>query len=417
MDAIKARKDVELLVVAGGAHLLPPARTIREVEAAYDVAAKVPMQRPGRTGRDADAAALGRGVSGFAKAFAELKPEWVVVLGDRIEALAAAAAASVAGIAVCHIHGGDRAEGIADEAMRHAITKLAHLHCAATKQSAERIVRMGERPEFVHVTGSPAIDGLDRIKPMGDAEAAELGDPRVVVLLHPAGLGGATRASLPSSLTPAFVNAQAGRRVMPPAPMTSAIFPDDGRAEERFASFTAFVPPCLPDEPPLGPCRNVGDTPCGGVGPRTLVLHPNHDPGHEQILGVFRKWSRIHGWPLLPHLPRTTFIALLKRMVERKRGLLVGNSSAGLIECAALGVPALNLGPRQAGRERDRNVVDADPLDTKGVVSKVRRADRLAGRLAPSKRFGDGRAGRRVAELLAGTDPGDPALLRKRNAY
>ncbi|MBY0260816.1 MAG: UDP-N-acetylglucosamine 2-epimerase, partial [Phycisphaerales bacterium] len=120
MDAIKARKDLQLLVVAGGAHLLAPARTIREVESAYTVAATVPMQRPGQTGRAADAAALGRGVSGFAKAFADLKPDWVVVLGDRIEALAAGSAASVAGIAVCHIHGGDRAEGIADEAMRHA---------------------------------------------------------------------------------------------------------------------------------------------------------------------------------------------------------------------------------------------------------------------------------------------------------
>src|SRR5579862_2576012 len=96
-------------------------------------------------------------------------------------------AASVGGFAVCHIHGGDRAEGIADEAMRHAITKLAHLHCASTKLSARRLIAMGERPEHVHITGSPAIDGLDRIKPMSDADARALGDPRVVMLLHPSG--------------------------------------------------------------------------------------------------------------------------------------------------------------------------------------------------------------------------------------
>lgn len=410
MDAVRAHSRLQLLVVAGGAHLLKPARTIRDVENQFKVDATVPMQRAGHTGRLEDAAALGRGVQGFAKAFADLKPDWVVVLGDRIEAFAAASAASIAGIAVCHIHGGDRAEGIADEAMRHAITKLAHLHCAATKKSAERIIRMGEKTEHVHVTGSPAIDGLAGIKAMSDAEARSLGDPRIVMLLHPSGPLSGTLVLEPNVLRRAL------GRGMPRLPRRTDICVD-ASSEHRFAMFTYMATTCLPDEPPLGPCQNLGMTPCGGNGPRGIFLHPNHDPGREHILAQWHKISAYNGWPVISHLPRATFIALLKRMAQTRRGLLVGNSSAGLIECAALGVPALNVGPRQAGRERAHNVVDADPLDTHAVVRMIRKADSLNKTLKPSHLFGDGRSGPRIANLLARVDPHEPSLLRKRIIY
>lgn len=417
MHAVRKHRRLNLKVIAAGAHFLPPARTIREVEAEFPIAARVPMQRPARSGRAADALATARGLEGFARAYAKLEPDWVVVLGDRIEAFAAASAASIAGIAVCHIHGGDRAEGLADEAVRHAITKLAHLHCAATTLSAERIIRMGEKPEHVHVTGSPAIDGLDKIKPMSDREAARLGDPRVVVLLHPSGplRSAEIRVSSRSLRTPPkrFGMPEHGPLHIP----SRMPWLNDERSEARFATLTRMAAACLPDEPPLGACRNLGLTPCGGVGPRGLFLHPNHDPGREQILDTWRKHARRSGWPILPHLPRTKFVALLKRMARQRRGFLLGNSSAGLIECAALGVPALNVGPRQAGRERGPNVVDADPLDTVAVCDRIRKADRLAGRLRPSKLFGDGRAGPRIADLLADTDPHSPALLRKHNTY
>ncbi|MFM7050940.1 MAG: UDP-N-acetylglucosamine 2-epimerase, partial [Planctomycetota bacterium] len=126
-EAIVARGDLALEVCAGGAHLLPQAgrdgeATIRFVESSGHRVHRFEMQRVGETGRLADAAALGRGVTALAALFARLAPDAVVVLGDRIEAFAAASAASVGGVRVAHIHGGDRAEGVADEAMRHAIT-------------------------------------------------------------------------------------------------------------------------------------------------------------------------------------------------------------------------------------------------------------------------------------------------------
>lgn len=365
MHAIGKSPRLRLKVIAGGAHLLPPARTIREVEAEFHIAATVPMQRPAAGSakaitRAADAAALGRGVEGFARAFARTKPDWVVVLGDRIEAFAAASAASIGGIAVAHIHGGDRAEGIADEAIRHAITKLSHLHCAATKQSAERIVRMGERPEHVHTVGSPAIDGLRDIKPMDDVAAIELGDPRIVILLHPSGL--------------------------------------DTPAERSIALAASRVAAAHP----------------------SLWLAPNHDPGRETIEAVRSGESsrgKAAAWETLDHLPRSEFIALLKRLAAR-RGVLVGNSSAGLIEAAAIGVRVINIGPRQDGRERSGNVIDIPRSKLDSLAAAVVRA-----RSAPAPQradaYGDGRAGSRIAKLLSSSalDPRSAELLRKRNTY
>ncbi len=365
IDAIAKRRDLRLKVVAAGSHFLPPARTIREVEAAYRVDGRVPMQRAGRARtREEDARSVARGVYCFTRVFAKLKPDWVVVLGDRTEAFAAASAGSIAGIGVCHIHGGDRAEGIADEAMRHAITKLAHLHCAATPASARRIVRMGERRASVHVTGSPAIDGLRAIAPMDDRAARALGDPALVVLLHPSGLD-ATRER--------FIAQQIAGRV--------------------------------------------------GVHDRAVLLAPNADAGRDVIMSVWRRAARANPLVrLVEHLPREAFVALLKRLARPSavgfRGFIIGNSSAGLIEAAALGLPAINVGPRQAGRERGANVIDVPvSANPDRLSTRLRRAILEAIDLQPGAAhpYGDGRAGPRIAALLASTNPAE--LIRKRNAY
>lgn len=187
MHAVRARDDARLMVIAAGSHLVSPAETYREVkdEFAAELVAAVPMQVAGRTGRFEDAEALGVGVSRFARVLGQVRPDWVVVLGDRIEALAAASAASVAGIGLAHVHGGDRAEGVADESIRHAITKLAHLHFPATHASADRLSRMGE--SSIHVVGSPAIDDLASLPALDEARYLQLGAPELVVLFHPIG--------------------------------------------------------------------------------------------------------------------------------------------------------------------------------------------------------------------------------------
>ena len=353
MHAVRDRPDCELLVIAAGSHLVQPALTFREVKAVFAVADSIPMQTAGRVGRAHDVESLGKGIARFGRSFDRLRPGWVVVLGDRIEAFAAAAAASVGGFAVAHIHGGDRAEGVADEAMRHAITKLAHLHLPATATSADRVRRMGEPEANIVVVGSPGVDGLSAIEPMDDAAYAELGSPRAVALFHPV-----------------------------------------GRTDEQEEHAAHTV---------LGALDGVP----------TLALHPNLDPGRH---GVMRALTDAPSHVRVkPHLERTRFVTLLKR-VAAEGGGLVGNSSAGLIEAAALGCPSVDVGDRQNGRERCE-ALTAHAAESPGAIRAAFDAVTRARPAQWAHPFGDGHAGPRVARALAERDPHAPALLRKRCAY
>lgn len=356
MRAVRDHPRLELAVVAAGSHLVSPAETYRDVKREFGahVADAIPMQVAGRTGRIEDAEALGVGIARFARAFDRIRPAWVVVLGDRIEAFAAAAAASVGGYALAHLHGGDLAEGVADEAMRHAITKLAHLHLPATDQSARRIRQMGEHADRIVVVGSPAIDGLDAITPLPDARWTEYGAPDFLFLIHPVGRSDNDEARAAS----AVLGALAGRRV--------------------------------------------------------LALHPNLDAGRGGIIRALERASAAEPDRLrvVRHLPRDEFTGLLCRLGD-SGGVMVGNSSAALIEAAALRVPAVDVGRRQEGRERGSNVVRADEETAACVRAAIDRA-RSIDRLSITHPFGAGRTGPRVAEILASRNPADPDLLRKR---
>lgn len=353
IHAIEQHPALDRLVIAAGSHLIAPALTFRDVKALFPVADSIPMQVAGATGRFADVAAVGKGISRFARSYESLSPDWVVVLGDRIEAFAAAAAASIAGIALAHIHGGDRAEGVADEAMRHSISKLAHLHLAATESSAERLRRMGEKPQHVLTVGSPAIDGLDAIEPLDDVHWLQLGNPTAVLIFHPI-----------------------------------------GRSNDAEAAAMRSILQSLADE-------------------RLLVLHPNHDPGRDGIMHAIREDT--HPAIFAEHISRPHFLAMLKRLAA-SGGLLVGNSSAGLIEAAALRCPVVNIGHRQAGRERPANVIDVPDEDASAIRAALARARALP-RADLSHPFGDGHAAERIAAALADFDPKAPAFLRKHNTY
>lgn len=338
MRAIDAHPKLRLCTIVTGTHLT--AGTWRDVrDAGFAIEAKVPMQNRGHTGRAADVVALGRGIAGLGEAFERLAPEVVLVLGDRIEALAAASAASVGGRRVAHLHGGDRAEGVADEAMRHAITKLAHLHFPVTAESRRRLIRMGEDPAATFNHGSPAIDALAGIIPADDA-------PELIVMQHPTGQS------------------------------------DDDEA------------------------RAMRGTLAATRGHRRLVLWPNHDPGRGGIVRAIERDARDE---VADHLPRARFLAMLAGAKA-----IVGNSSAGLIEAAALRVPCVNVGSRQAGRQKPGNVIDCDEGKA-AVVAAVARA------LAVDMRrlrhpYGRGDTGERIAATLAALDL-DAVPIRKRNRY
>lgn len=353
MTAIKAMPVLQLQVVTAGLHLLQG--TVRDVAAGFAIAGKVAIQNE-TVGRDADVAALGRGIIGFGRLFAKLKPDVVVVLGDRIEALAAACAASVGGIHLAHIHGGDRAEGVADEAMRHAIGKLAHLHFAATTQSRRRLIRMGESPAWVWNVGSPAVAGLKDIPAATDDQLRALkidpARPFLMVMQHPC-----------------------------------------GGAREQERQWMAAVLTATAKH-------------------QRIVFMPNHDPGRTGIVQAIAA-ARIEP---VTHLPRAQFIGLLKRA-----SALVGNSSGGLIEASAVspgGLAVVNVGPRQAGRERTRNVVDAEPTvpSIRRALSTALRGQSFGKRRVQRHPYGEGDAPQRIARLLASADL-QAVSIRKRNAY
>ena len=347
IDAIQDHPSLDLKIVVAGMHLLPEVNTIQEIRAERCIDAEVPMQRSGLTGRHADSLALGRGVQGFAEAFHDLRPDVVLALGDRIEVFAAACAASVGGICVAHMHGGDRAMGVADEAMRHAVTKLAHIHLPATVQSAERIEKMGEPHESIVLVGSPAVDHIDQIDAMGDEEFFALGSPKTIFLMH--GVG-------------------------------DAVNTERQRAAEVLEGCVAQ----------------------GAV----LALAPNLDPGSVGIRDAIEHSSaEVHK---CEHLSRERFIAALHRV-----DALVGNSSAGLIEAAVIGCPAINVGERQGGRERTANVMDLRSANTAEICNAIDQAGAMP--RSVQHPYGDGRCGESVAEVLA--DFQVTAPLRKRNSY
>jgi UDP-hydrolysing UDP-N-acetyl-D-glucosamine 2-epimerase len=353
MYAVDAQENCELRVVVAGSHLVQPAVTFREVKAEFGIADSIPMQTAGQVGRLADVEALGKGIARFGRSLEMNDPDCVVVLGDRIEAFAAASAASIGGYPLAHIHGGDRAEGVADEAMRHAITKLAHIHFPATQTSADRIMKMGEDPTSVHVVGSPAIDGLDEISPMGDGAFAELGSPEVVILMHPI-----------------------------------------GRDDEAEQSAMGLVFKAFADK-------------------RVLVLHPNLDPGRRGILAAIE--SAPIDVQVCPQLVRGQFVGLLK-LVGASGGALVGNSSAGLIEAATIGCPSVDIGDRQNGRERCDGWTahaDEDVGSIRGAFDEITDPDHERS----AHPYGDGHAGKRIAAVLALLDLSDLGLIRKRCAY
>jgi len=355
MFAIAERPDLQLHVVAAGSHMVQPAVTFREVKAEFAISDSIPMQVAGKVGRLHDVEALGKGIARFGRSYEMNEPDMVVVLGDRIEAFAAASAASVGGVLLAHIHGGDRAEGVADEAMRHAITKLAQMHFPATQTSAERIIKMGEDPAHVHVVGSPAIDGLNTINPLGDGAFAELGSPEIVVLMHPI-----------------------------------------GRRDEAEAAAMQFVLDAVNDK-------------------RVLVLHPNLDPGRRGIMTAIERAPI--DVQVRPGMVRDQFVGLLKR-IGAEGGALVGNSSAGLIEASAIGCPSVDIGDRQSGRERCEGwseLADESVESIRSALSQVIDPDATR---SPHP-YGDGTSGDQIAahiDRVLGESDTD-GMLRKHCSY
>lgn len=357
LEAIHAAEGLELSVVATGMHLDERyGMTLREIEAAgLPVAARIAMEPDGPSSGAAMAHDVSRMLAGMVDAFAQLGPDTVLLLGDRGEMLAGAIAALHLNIPVAHVHGGERS-GTIDESVRHAISKLSHFHFAATGESRERLVRMGELPERVFVTGAPGLDGIVQ------------------------------DASIPRADLLADLQLDAAR------PIGIFVFhPVVQEAAEAGAVATTILDGLL------------------RKGIQVVALRPNSDAGSAAV-GTALDQRRDHpDVRVITHMPRPAFLSWMA-----SADFMIGNSSAGIIEAASFGLPVINVGSRQNLRERNANVVDvpARPAALDQAVDRVLRE----GRSAPRNVYGDGQAAARIVQLLK-TLPLDPSVLAKVNAY
>ena len=363
LAAIAAHPDLDLhLVVAASALLDRYGSVIDQIEAdGFPIAAHVHMVVEGENPTSM-AKTTGLGLLELATTFDHLEPDVVVTVADRFETIATAVAASFMNIPLAHVQGGE-VSGNIDEKVRHAITKLADVHFVATELAGERVVRMGEDPATVHVTGCPSVDlamaardgsrlSFDPTEEYGGVGAdIDLDQPYVIVLQHP---------------------------------VTTER--DDAKAQVE-ATLHAIT----------------------DSGHQALWFWPNVDAGSDATSRGIRAFRETHEPGRIRFFKNLSPAHFLELLIHS--AAIVGNSSVAIRECAYLGVPAVNIGTRQGGRERGANVVDVghDATEIRAAVD----AQVARGRTAPDPLYGKGDAGLRIAELLAEV----PLSIEKRLAY
>lgn len=363
LAAIRAHPALELQLVVAASALLSRYGAAEQTITAegFDIDRRVYMIMEGEN-LVTSAKSTGIGLAELATVFDDLAPDVVVTVADRFETMATAVAASYLNIPLAHVQGGE-VTGSIDEKVRHAVTKLADLHFVASEPARERVVKLGERPETVHVTGCPSIDVV--------RAALEREDPGFDVFERYTGVG------------PVF-DLLGGYIVVMQHPVTTEYAASRRHVEETLHAVAALGLP-------------------------TLWFWPNVDAGADGTSAGIRAFREIHAPPRVHFFKNTApedFIRILDGA-----DCLVGNSSAGIRECAYLGLPAVNVGSRQAGRDRGQNVRDVDY--DRGAIAAAVESARAGGRLPSDPLYGQGGAGERIAALLAEV----PLGVEKRLTY
>ncbi len=351
LAAIQAHPDLELqLVVAASALLDRYGSAINYIERdGFPIAAKVFNVLEGEN-LTAAAKTTGIGILELSTVFDNLSPDIVVTVADRFETMATAISAAYMNIPLAHIQGGE-VTGNIDEKVRHSITKLADLHLVATEKARERVLRMGEHQDAVFVTGCPSIDLAEEV-----LHAPELDfDP----FKKYGGVG-------------KILDLQAGYIVVMQHPVTTEYEQSRQHIEETLEAVA-------------------------GLGIPILWFWPNVDAGADGTskgIRSFREWRDNSNFHFFKNMEPHDFLRLL-----RNSRCLVGNSSVGIREAAYLGVPVVNIGTRQAGRERGHNVMEVG-YDRQAIQDAIRR-QMVHGFYAPDPIYGDGQAGDKIAQVLA----------------
>lgn len=353
---IQESPDLELQIVATGMHLAPQfGMTVdRIVSDGFPVTERVEMLLASDTAGGV-AKSMSLGLAGMSDALERLKPDLIVVLGDRFEIMVAVQAAMVQGVPIVHIAGGDVTEGAFDEAIRHAISKMSHIHLATNEQSARRLRQMGEEAWRVHMVGSPGLDHLRRSRLLSrealeESLGAQLGDRNALVTFHPVTLDEDHGVAQVGALLDALADLQ---------------------------------------------------------GMTIWITRPNADPGGSGITRQIDAWAdgrdRVR---VYTSLGQERYLSLMS-MVD----VVVGNSSSGLYEAPSFGVPTVDIGDRQGGRLAADSVVRCEPT-REAIGAAVRAAVQMDCSCVVNP-YGDGRTAGRIVKILM-TAPDRRTLLHKR---
>jgi len=363
LKAIQSDSALTLQVIASGMHLSPDfGQTWRDIEAeGIKIDRKVRLRLTGKSSVD-NLQSISWGMIGFAKAFEELKPEIVVLLGDRFELLAPAVSALMLQVPIAHIHGGELSEGAIDDSVRHSITKMASLHFAATETYRRRIIQMGESPGCVFNFGAPGLDKLYSSALLTQSQLEQeigisLKDPVALVTYHPV-----TR--------------------------------DAGSVGTQVRTLVAAIE---------------------SSGLKAVFTMANADAQGAQInsrlqAACTRNPERFK-W--ISHLGHRRYLSCLKHFA-----IMVGNSSSGLTEAPSFRMPVVNIGDRQRGRVMAANVINVRCDETeiaqgikRGISSRFRNS--MRGMRNPYDRYHDGRTSERIKNVLKNTIISDEFLKKR----
>lgn len=347
MQDIARCDGLELRVVATGMHLSPEfGLTYREIEqAGFGIDSRVELLMSSDTPTGVSKA-MGLGLIGFGDVYARMQPDLIVVLGDRFEVFAAAAAALVAGIPIAHLHGGELTEGAFDDAMRHSITKMSHLHFVAAEEYRRRVIQLGEDPRRVFAVGGLGVDAIKRIELLGREELEKSMDFKfqsrnLLVTFHPVTLE------------------------------------QQGSAQQMIDLLAV-----------LDELENTG----------LIFTMPNSDTGGRELMALVEAFVARH--PLArayPSLGQLRYLSCLRHVDG-----VVGNSSSGLAEAPSMGTGTINIGDRQRGRLMAASVIQCEP-SVSGIRSALARLyDPEFRALLRSVRnpYGTGGAAKQIVEVL-----------------
>ena len=356
---IEKDPNLRLSLIVSGMHLSPEfGLTIQEIEDdGFEVSDRVEILLSSDS-PEGVAKSMGLGVIGFAQVYARKPFDILILLGDRFEMHSAATAAMPFTIPVAHIHGGESTEGLIDEAIRHSITKMSHLHFTATRQYAERIVQLGEEPWRVVVSGAPSLDNINSVQLMDRRELEQtfqidLSQPPLLITYHP--------VTLQYEQTKTFM-------------------------QELFFALTQFDHPCV-------------------------FTYPNADTGGRQIKEMILEFNQSRSnSQLVTNMGTRGYFSLMNHSLA-----MVGNSSSGIIEAASFKLPVVNTGIRQQGRVRNRNVIDVGWTSQEILcgLEKAASQEFRSSLYNLTNKYGDGHAANRIVEVLKNVGIDENLLIKR----